>query len=404
MTAQSQTLRIPSSTRRAFLLLACLAPLCAAYNIIERRPVSSDSQRLHPFPKSVQSYSCSSLDGPSCRFLQEKDDITSSIASAEFDEIVDATLSGGEKSGDSGSGSATATAATNKARINFKIDGAVSDDTRKAAAQFGTAFLEMINTQLANVADDSLLKAAQAGDADATAQLQKNLQAKLESMMVSAAKEAKSVLSAHERGKNDGATGTGTGAGTGAGGSGSSSSSSSKNKGKQSKTAQTAGGTAQPGTASSGKAASSGKKTATAVSGGAKTVAAATASVNAILAELGKIPGQHSAVDLDAIMHRLDGLAKQVNAQSSHAAPKATKTQDKGKVNGKGKGKSATDPAASARDDEDQWAEDDERADDAGDDEGYYDDYEDGDEMEGDEDDQGVIYDPDERDKAVLSL
>ncbi len=394
MTTQSQTLRISSSSRRAFLLLACLAPLCAAYNIIERRPGSSDSQRLHPFPKSVQSYACSSLDGPSCRFLQVKDDITSSIASAELDEIVDATLSGGEQRGDSGG----ATAATNKAHINFKIDGAVSDDTRKAAAQFGTAFLEMINTQLANVADDSLLKAAQAGDADATAQLQKNLQAKLESMMVSAAKEAKSVLSAHERGKTDGATGTGTGTGTG--------SSSSKSKGKQPKTAQKTGG------AGGSKAASSGKKatTAASASGGAKTVAAATASVNAILAELGKIPGQHSAVDLDAIMNRLDGLAKQVTAQSSNAAPKTTKTQGKvnGKGKGKGKGKPAAAPAASARDDEDQWVEDDERADDAahmdGDDDGYYDDDEDGDEMDVDEDDQGVIYDPDERDKAVLSL
>ena len=393
MTVKSgKPLHISSSTWRSILLFACCFAPALAYNIIERRPVSSDAQRLHPFPKSVQSYACSSLDGPSCRFLQEKDDITSSIASAELDEIVDATL-GDEKSG----------ATTKTARINFKIDGAVSEDTRKAAAQFGAAFLEMINTQLSSVTDDSLLKKAQAGDADATAELQKNLQAKLESMMVTAAKEAKSVLASHDRGKNEG----GTGAGAGGGASGSSSSS----KGKQSKTApKVAGGAAQqPGassTSTGSKAASSGTKAATAAaSNAAKTVAAAAASVNAILAELGKIPGQ-PAVDLDAIMNRLDGLAKQVGAQPADATSKKAKT----KAKGKGKGKAVAAPAASARDDQDQWGdEDDEHADDAahhvdGDDDGYYDDYEEGDEMDGDDDDQGVIYDPDERDKAVLSL
>jgi hypothetical protein len=394
MTVKSgKSLNISSSSWRSIFLFACCFAPALAYNIIERRPVSSDAQRLHPFPKSVQSYACSSLDGPSCRFLQEKDDITSSIASAELDEIVDATLVD-EKSG----------AATKTARINFKIGGAVSEGARKAAAQFGAAFLEMINTQLSSVTDDNLLKKAQAGDADATAELQKNLQAKLESMMDTAAKEAKSVLASHDRGRNEG------GAGVGAGGGASGSSGSSK--GKQSKKApKVAGGAAQqPGassTSTGSKAASSGTKAATAAaSNAAKTVAAAAASVNAILAELGKIPGQHAAVDLDAIMNRLDGLAKQVGAQPAEASSKKAKT----KAKGKGKGQAAAAPAASAGDDQDQWGgEDDEHADDTahhmdGDDDGYYDDYEEGDEMDGDDDDQGVIYDPDERDKAVLSL
>jgi hypothetical protein len=77
---------------QVLLALYLMQPVCG-YAIMQGRQMYSDVSRSVPFPKSIQTYTCSSLDGPSCPFLQNSlpgADVAVSVV--QLDDLVDVAL------------------------------------------------------------------------------------------------------------------------------------------------------------------------------------------------------------------------------------------------------------------------------------------------------------------------
>lgn len=274
----------------------------------------------------------------------------------------------------------SASGKTAEIKLQFLDSDNVSPEARKAASEFSAHFLNSMKQVVAEVADADLVKRAQGGDQEAHAQLQKQLQARLETMMLEAVGKVETML-------DDGTAGDAKPV-----------------AGKKAGKASAAAGTAAKG---KGKGAAPPSPEAASQSAFNNLMASHFVNVDtpealeAVLKGFERLP-EAERKRLEGITSRVSELAKKMKSRrdTKPVAGDAARAQG---------GESDHDESAfeAAHLEDGGEHADDEHADGEYDDEVVEGDEYDDEAAEGDvheDDDQGVTYDPDPRDRKVLSL